>query len=288
MALGGAVVVLLGCHPAVPPRSAPAPRTQVMSLERRVPAPPFPVLVREREAVPAGWLLVPSLRVPPSTAAVPGPAGAAGWPEVSLGPDECRSRCVLDVSIADRVVSLVVGRDTLFQAPAAVASGVTLVHDGRSWTFRTPRGERRVLRKVVNPVWTPPEWHYAEAARDHGLKLAILPPNGTTVSGGRRLEIRNGVVGIVRPGKPFRALPVDEHIVFDGRLYIPPVGTRNRRLRGDLGQYALDLGDGYMIHGTPYQASIGQATTHGCVRLRDRDIAWLFEHVPVGARVQIR
>jgi lipoprotein-anchoring transpeptidase ErfK/SrfK len=179
------------------------------------------------------------------------------------------------------------GGDTLFQAPAAVASGVTLVHGGRSWTFRTPPGQRRVLRKVVNPVWTPPDWHYAEAARDHGLRLTSLTSNGAPVSGGRRLEIRGGVVGIIRPGEPFKALPVNEHIVFDGRLFIPPAGTRNRRLQGDLGRYALDLGDGYMIHGTPYQASIGRATTHGCIRLRDRDIAWLYEHIPIGTRVVI-
>jgi hypothetical protein len=108
------------------------------------------------------------------------------------------------------------------------------------------------------------------------------------LSGGRRLEIREGVVGLVRSGDPFQAVPSDEHLVFDGTLFIPPIGTRNRRLKGDLGRYALDLGDGYMIHGTPYQASIGRATTHGCIRLRDRDIAWLFENVPVGTRVLIR
>jgi lipoprotein-anchoring transpeptidase ErfK/SrfK len=76
--------------------------------------------------------------------------------------------------------------------------------------------------------------------------------------------------------------------VFDGRLFIPPIGTRNRRLDGDLGRFALDLGQGYMIHGTMDEGSIGEASTHGCIRVGDDDMAWLFEVIPVGTRVLIR
>ena len=42
-----------------------------------------------------------------------------------------------------------------------------------------------------------------------------------------------------------------------------------------------------MLHGTPDQNSIGLAATHGCVRLRDEDIEWLYENVPVGTKVYI-
>jgi lipoprotein-anchoring transpeptidase ErfK/SrfK len=41
------------------------------------------------------------------------------------------------------------------------------------------------------------------------------------------------------------------------------------------------------LHGTPYKESIGLAATHGCVRMRDEDIEWLYEHVPVGTKVYI-
>ena len=34
-------------------------------------------------------------------------------------------------------------------------------------------------------------------------------------------------------------------------------------------------------------AAIGHATTHGCVRLRDADVTWLYEFVPVGTRVYV-
>ncbi|HEX9564832.1 MAG TPA: L,D-transpeptidase, partial [Gemmatimonadaceae bacterium] len=65
------------------------------------------------------------------------------------------------------------------------------------------------------------------------------------------------------------------------------VGTLNRMIQGELGRYALDLGDGYLIHGTPDPSSIGRAVTHGCIRLGDRDITWLYRHVPVGTPVYI-
>ena len=57
-----------------------------------------------------------------------------------------------------------------------------------------------------------------------------------------------------------------------------PIPTRlsERREYGTLGEYALDLGDGYMIHGTLYERLLGRSVTHGCVRVgRDalREIA---------------
>ena len=45
--------------------------------------------------------------------------------------------------------------------------------------------------------------------------------------------------------------------------------------------------DGYLLHGTPYDDSIGTAATHGCVRLRADDVQWLYENVPVGTPVYI-
>lgn len=192
------------------------------------------------------------------------------------------------VSIFERQVLVLAGDDTVRVAPAAVASGLTLAYAGRSWTFRTPRGRHRVLRKETDPVWTPPDWAYAEVARANGLRLARLPARGSIkLHDGRRLTVRNGLAGVLVPGEGFAPLPADEHIVFDNTLFVPPFGTRNRRVQGELGSYALNLGDGYMIHGTPDKASIGRAATHGCIRLHDEDIAWLYEHVPVGTPVYI-
>jgi hypothetical protein len=193
------------------------------------------------------------------------------------------------VSLFDRMLWVLIGHDTLLAAPAAVASGLSLDYAGRSWTFRTPRGRHRVLSKTADPVWTPPDWAYAEVALEHELDLGRLSATEPVrLRDGSVLAIRDSLVGVIRPpGRAFVPLPTDEHIVFDGTLFIPPIGTRNRRITGELGRFALDLGDGYLIHGTPDATSIGRAITHGCIRLRDEDIAWLYKFARQGTPVFI-
>ena len=193
----------------------------------------------------------------------------------------------LVVSLQDRHLWAIIGRDTVLSAPAAVAKGTTLEFGKKEWTFDTPRGMRTVLSKEADPIWQPPEWLYAETALENGLKLGHLN-SGSKVKlrDGRSLTVRDGVAGVIDGGM-FAALPTDEHIVFDNTLFIPPMGSKNRKIEGELGKYRLNLGDGYLLHGTPYKESIGLAATHGCVRMRDEDIEWLYDHVPVGTRVYI-
>ena len=45
---------------------------------------------------------------------------------------------------------------------------------------------------------------------------------------------------------------------------------------------------GYGIHGTNAPGSVGKAASHGCIRLRNRDIVQLFAMVRVGDAVEIR
>jgi lipoprotein-anchoring transpeptidase ErfK/SrfK len=193
------------------------------------------------------------------------------------------------VSVNHRRLWVVAGDDTLRSTTVSVASGQELHYAGRRWRFATPRGRLRVLGKRTDPVWSPPDWHYAEVAQQHGLGLRTLPTAGVRLRDGSRIVVRDSIAGVIMPGDTtFLALPVDEHIVFDSTLFIPPVGTHNRRLVGELGKYALDLGNGYLLHGTPDQRSIGTATTHGCIRLSDADLEWLYRHIPVGTEVQVR
>jgi len=44
---------------------------------------------------------------------------------------------------------------------------------------------------------------------------------------------------------------------------------------------------GYGIHGTNAPDSIGKYASHGCIRMRNRDVEDLFERVPVGTRVEL-
>ena len=179
--------------------------------------------------------------------------------------------------------------DTLRTASAATAMNATLEFGGRVWRFETPRGVRTVRGKDKDPVWTPPEWHFAEVASEHHLKLAQLRRgHPVKLKDGTKLLVKGDEVGIIAPGsKEFQPMVLDEHIVFDRTLFVPPAGTKNASIAGELGHFRLDLGDGYLLHGTPYAKSIGAAVTHGCVRLRDEDIEWLYENVPVGTKVYI-
>jgi hypothetical protein len=191
------------------------------------------------------------------------------------------------VSLQDRHLWAIVGEDTVLSAPASVAKGTTLEFGHSKWKFDTPRGPRTVLDKEADPIWQPPEWLYAETADENDLKLGhVYAGHPIKLADGRLLEVRGDVVGVVEHGE-FGALPTDEHIVFDNTLFVPPLGTKNRKVEGELGKYRLNLGDGFLLHGTPYKDSIGLAATHGCVRLRDEDIEWLYEHVPVGTKVYI-
>ena len=192
------------------------------------------------------------------------------------------------ISLRDRQLWAIIDSDTLLAAPIAVSMDESFSYAGRTWSFETPLGIRKVLGKKENPVWTPPDWHYAEVARRHNLKLAAMKPGRTILSDGNWLEVRDSVVGLVdKYYREYASLPTDEEIVFDGTLYIPPMGSINRRIEGELGLHALDLGNGYLLHGTPYKSSIGNAVTHGCIRLHDEDILWLYDMIPVGAKVYI-
>lgn len=66
---------------------------------------------------------------------------------------------------------------------------------------------------------------------------------------------------------------------------IPPYGSPLREEKGAMGPYALDLGDGYKLHGTREEGRIGDPVSHGCVRLETECITYLYQHVPVGTPV---
>lgn len=54
-----------------------------------------------------------------------------------------------------------------------------------------------------------------------------------------------------------------------------------------LGDYALHIGNGYLIHGTLYRRLLGRSVTHGCVRLGDEDLEKVYKAATVGTPVFI-
>lgn len=70
-------------------------------------------------------------------------------------------------------------------------------------------------------------------------------------------------------------------------LPIPSAGDPSRYEYGVLGDYAMSIGDGYLIHGTLYKRFIGMPVTHGCVRLNDEDLEIVYNSLSVGSKVYI-
>ena len=70
-------------------------------------------------------------------------------------------------------------------------------------------------------------------------------------------------------------------------LPIPSANHPSRYEAGVLGDYALSLGKGYLIHGTLYQRLLGMPVTHGCIRLGDDDLKAVYETLSVGSKVYI-
>jgi hypothetical protein len=68
---------------------------------------------------------------------------------------------------------------------------------------------------------------------------------------------------------------------------IPSANDDSRFEYGVLGDYALTLGDGYMIHGTIYKRFLGMPVTHGCVRLNDDDLKVVYNTLNIGSKVYI-
>ena len=66
-----------------------------------------------------------------------------------------------------------------------------------------------------------------------------------------------------------------------------PKNPGDRLEYGTLGEYALYLGDGYMIHGTLYERLLGRAVSHGCIRVGRDDLRKVWANARIGMSVYI-
>ncbi len=206
------------------------------------------------------------------------------------------------VSTAENKVYVRQNGKTVFEALCSTGKGTTLALDGKTLVFDTPIGKLKVVSKEENPQWVPPDWHYVEEARKNGMRVVHLNRGdsidastggaargndsgiwGWFGGGGssRTMKVKGDTV-VVDEGGYERELPPGKLIVAGDAIVIPPVDTKQRHFDKVLGRYRLNLGDGYAIHGTQETAKLGQAVSHGCVRVGDEDIARLYEMAHVG------
>lgn len=126
------------------------------------------------------------------------------------------------------------------------------------------------------------------------MRLYYYPPGGNTVEvlpigigqAGRETP-RNWVTTVERKqvGPTWSPTPNTRRAYAAEGKTLPafvPAGPDN-----PMGLYAIYIGRLYAIHGTNSNFGIGLRVSQGCIRLRNNDIKYLFDHVPVGTRVQL-
>ncbi len=111
-------------------------------------------------------------------------------------------------------------------------------------------------------------------------KAALLAEDGSVV------KVYPVAVGARRSPSPTGAFEIVSRVpkptFYHPGVVIPP-GPRN-----PLGTRWIGLNrKGYGIHGTNEPRSIGKRVSHGCIRMRNRDVEELFEMVTVGDRVEL-
>ena len=141
---------------------------------------------------------------------------------------------VITIDVSTNKAWLFRDGELLAESRVATGSDKVLRSGHRVWFFRTPRGRLSVVDKIVDPIWTKPDWAFIEE--------------------GKR---------------------------------VPPPDAPSRRVRGTMGKYALDLGGGFLIHGTDDPKSIGTRASHGCIRMPAKSLKKFFQETPIGTPVYI-
>ncbi len=151
-----------------------------------------------------------------------------------LPADAPRDGILITVDTEENILYLFKDGQLVRKDKAATGMDKVLTKGKRTFVFRTPRGIMRVLGKIVDPIWTKPDWAFIE--------------KGQTP---------------------------------------PPWNSPKRKEKGTLGKYALDLGDGILIHGTNEPKSLGKKASHGCIRLGDEMVKLVYQHATIGTPVYV-
>lgn len=151
-----------------------------------------------------------------------------------LPPEAPRAGTVITIDTSSNTAYLFKDGQMISKAPAATGSNKRLRHGLTQWWFRTPKGRHVVQNKIVDPIWTKPDWAFVEE------------------------------------GKP-----------------IPSPDSPSRKVKGKMGRFALDLGEGILIHGTDDPSSIGKNASHGCIRLGNKTLKTFYQSADVGTEVHI-
>lgn len=113
--------------------------------------------------------------------------------ELPLPPEAPRTGVVITVDTTNNRAYLFRDGALVLEAPAATGMNKELRKGNRRWFFYTPKGRHVVQRKVVNPVWTKPDWAYVEEGKpipsyDHPSRKV------RGILGSRALDLGEGIL----------------------------------------------------------------------------------------------
>ena len=88
-----------------------------------------------------------------------------------LPPEAPRMGTIVTIDISTNTAYLFRDGELVRKSSAATGSDKVLRKGRKVWWFRTPRGRHEVVRKIVDPVWTKPDWAFVEEGK------TIPPPD---------------------------------------------------------------------------------------------------------------
>ncbi len=136
------------------------------------------------------------------------------------------------------------------------------------------RAQGLVPDGVIGPL-TWKQLNGAEESHPYSITVDVVQKNLTLYKGGEIEKIYPVAVGSPDTPTPLGDWTITEKVENPGG----PFGARWMRLSIDWG--------GYGIHGTDDPSSIGQAVSHGCVRMHNEDVIEVYDRAVIGTAVRI-
>ena len=139
----------------------------------------------------------------------------------------------------------------------------------RTFARQAPAGRYVVIDRGNNRLWV-------RSAKGVELEAVVSTGSGTVLkeSGGKQrtwtFQTPEGRLKVLSMRRNPVWVKPDWAFLEEGEQ--PPASVSDRVEKGSLGEWALDLGDGYMIHGTLYERLLGRSLTHGCIRVGRDDL----------------
>ncbi|WP_264326136.1 L,D-transpeptidase [Romeriopsis navalis] len=169
----------------------------------------------------------------------------------------------------------------------SMSVGLLLLVTGPLHHLRQAWGKAIVVATpTASPVLTSPRAHDTKLQVDLSDRQVRVYRNGKETA---RYPVAVGQAGWETPSGQFkihqmRHNPIWQHPITKKVIASGPDNPLGRRWIGFYQGEHMAIG----FHGTPQESLVGQAVSHGCLRMRNRDIAAMYQQVGLGTVVEVQ